>query len=217
MEVFTVANFPDIYPLFKELDKRIWLLLNQRPETVQKSKVLLLIQQSLKQKVIFMSRTNTKEKSTDTDKSEDYYYIPMDSQSFLEEVRIGLTEVSKLSEVPVNKLQYWIEQDYLESAEEQSKGTTDRFRYGYETVNKAILIRQGLERGYNLQEAVHKAEDFLEQVDANDYKFGEPQYKKVQELMLKKAEEIYEALKESATEKQEEDSTETAPTWINLK
>lgn len=173
----------------------------------QKSKFLAKIKSKLNNEKVIVMTEKPKVKEKD-DVDEDLHYIPIDPQTFNEQVRIGLTEVSKLADIPVSKVQYWEEKGYIEEAE-HSKGTTERFRYGFETVQKANLIRQGLERGYNLKKAAKKAEEVQKVLKNTDEQpFGEAQYRKIQEKMLEKADEVFEELYEEL----KSEPTKNAPT-----
>lgn len=115
-------------------------------------------------------------------------YYPYDKSSFIEEARIGMKEVSRLADVTAPQVQYWEKQNYIPSEGTDAAGENDHYRYSYETVKKATLIRQGLEKGLSLSEAVKKADDFLKNHDERD--IGKPRYKLVRELITEKTDEI---------------------------
>lgn len=191
--------------LLKELMKLIRIkYFGGRLTEEQKSKFLATIKARHNTKKVITMTEEPKVKEKDG-ADEDLHYIPIDPQTFNEQVRIGLTEVSKLADVPVSKVQYWEEKGYIEEAE-HSKGTTERFRYGFETVQKANLIRQGLERGFNLRKAANKAEEVQELLeDTDEQPLGEAQYRKIQDKMLEKADEVFEELYEELKSEAKED------------
>jgi len=118
-------------------------------------------------------------------------YFLIKPQIFIEQVRIGLTEVSKLTGVPLSKLQYWDEKGYIEEAK-QTKGTTERFRYGYETVRKAALMYQLLGKERDLQKASQRANEVIEAMKSPQHpKLNEALYRTIQKSMLDKTDEIF--------------------------
>lgn len=73
---------------------------------------------------------------------------------FLEKIRVGIHEVSGITEVPSRKIRYWEEKGCIESIGEGSSRQFDLFN-----VKKIILIQELIDDGYSLDGATKKVNE----------------------------------------------------------
>ncbi|MGM0238201.1 MerR family transcriptional regulator [Enterococcus sp. AZ103] len=69
---------------------------------------------------------------------------------------VGISELSKMTEVSPRQLRYWEEKGYIESIDTENKGNR---RYRLPVVVKVEMIKSYLDEGFTLTTAVEKAQE----------------------------------------------------------
>lgn len=74
--------------------------------------------------------------------------------NFLDNLIVGIGEVSMMTNIPTRQIRYWEEKGLIESlTEEEGKNR----RYNYKNVKKMLLIKEMMDEGFTLDSAAQKA------------------------------------------------------------
>ncbi|SQD78429.1 MerR family transcriptional regulator [Moritella yayanosii] len=81
--------------------------------------------------------------------SENSYY------DFFKKVKVGIHEVSDITNVPARKIRYWQDKGYIEA----SSGNSNTRQYDLFNVKKIVLIKELLDDGHTLEGASRKVDN----------------------------------------------------------
>jgi len=100
---------------------------------------------------------------------------PIDLGEALSRLKLGIGPAARMCGISIRQLSYWTDKGiFTEEIDKAASGkgkikskASNRSRlYDYPALEKACLIKQGLDAGYSLEAAVTEAEAFLEKRDA---------------------------------------------------
>ena len=81
---------------------------------------------------------------------------------FLDNLVVGIGEVSQITGLPTRKIRYWEEKGIIKSLTgEEGKNR----RYDYKNIKKILLIKELLEEGYTLDASVEKVKKRMEMIE----------------------------------------------------
>nr|WP_282557482.1 MerR family transcriptional regulator [Providencia rettgeri] len=81
---------------------------------------------------------------------------------FLTNIRVGISEVAEITNVPIRKLRYWEEKGIINTVDLESKSR----QFNLANIKKIILIQELIEDGYSLDGAAKKVESRIEKIDS---------------------------------------------------
>lgn len=81
---------------------------------------------------------------------------------FLTNIRVGISEVAEITNVPIRKLRYWEEKGIIKTVDLESKSR----QFDLANIKKIILIQELIEDGYSLDGAAKKVESRIEKIDS---------------------------------------------------
>ncbi|EGT3611538.1 MerR family transcriptional regulator [Morganella morganii] len=82
--------------------------------------------------------------------------------TFLESIRIGISEVSDITHIPVRRLRYWEDKGIIKTVDPESKVR----QFDLASVKKIILIQELIDDGYTLDAAAKKVEIRINKIDS---------------------------------------------------
>ena len=81
---------------------------------------------------------------------------------FLDQLVVGIGEVSQITGIPTRQIRYWEEKGIVLSlTEEEGKNR----RYNYENIKKMLLIKELMDEGYTLDASADKVKKRMEMIE----------------------------------------------------